>query len=76
MPAKPKRVTKRDEAELERLRRLIKENDARLLSNTTAKGEPLSEAQQETLRGIVATQRGSLNEITSRLDGAPDTSLS
>lgn len=76
MPAKPKRVTKRDEAEIERLRRLIKENDARLLSNTTAKGEPLSEEQQETLRGIVATQRGSLNEITSRLDGAPDTSVS
>lgn len=73
MPTKPKRVTKRDEAEIERLRRLILENEARLRSNTTAKGEPLSAAQQETLRGIVATQQSSLKEITSRLDGTPDT---
>ncbi len=73
MPTKPKRMTKRDEAEIERLRRLIKENDARLRSSTTAKGEPLSEAQQENLRGIIATQRSSLNDITSRLDGEPST---
>ncbi len=69
MATKQKKLTKKDEAEIERLRRLIKENDARLDSNVTAKGEPLSQTQQENLREIVNTQRTNLNLITSRYDG-------
>ncbi|MFN2456195.1 MAG: hypothetical protein ABR577_18480 [Pyrinomonadaceae bacterium] len=72
MATRQKRITKKDEAEIERLRRQIKENDDRLRANVTAKGEPLSDAQQETLREIVNTQRTSLDAITSRLDAVPD----
>jgi len=71
MVTKQKRVTKKDEAEIERLRRQLKENDERLRLNVDAKGAPLPDAYQANLREIVAVQREKLNAITSRLDDAP-----
>lgn len=70
MAIKQKRVTKKDEAEIERLRRQIKENDERLRLNADAKGAPLPDAYTANLREIVAVQREKLNAITSRLDDA------
>lgn len=72
MAIKQNGLTKKDEVEIERLRRSIKENERRLHSNLTAKDELLSEAQQENLRKIVDAQRTNLNAITNRLDIEPD----
>ncbi|GAC1446099.1 MAG: hypothetical protein NVSMB56_01840 [Pyrinomonadaceae bacterium] len=72
MKTTKKRPTKKDDSEIERLRRLIRENEERLQADKTSKGNPLTATQRTTLHTIIETQRGKLNEILSRLDDTED----
>lgn len=52
------------EAERAHYRKRLRDNEARLSSGLTARGEPLTAEQIETLRQIVEMQRLKLAELT------------
>lgn len=58
-----KAATKRSE-DILRYKRLLEDNEARLMSKTNAKGEQLTPDQIATLQDIVQKQRDKLSELT------------
>jgi flagellar biosynthesis chaperone FliJ len=58
-----KAAAKRSE-DIMRYKRLLEDNEARLMSKTNAKGEQLTPDQIATLQDIVQKQRDKLSELT------------
>ncbi|MEO6391160.1 MAG: hypothetical protein ABIP75_04855 [Pyrinomonadaceae bacterium] len=64
---KKKGLTAKQEAERERLDRMLERNRDRQTSNLAVNGQALSEKQQETLKEIIRLQQEKLDEITALL---------
>ena len=63
-PAKTSKAAAKRSEDIQRYKRLLEDNEARLMSKTNAKGEQLTADQIATLQDIVQKQRDKLSELT------------